>query len=117
MTKTHAVQEHLIGGSWRPAGSGSTFERIDPFTGEVATVASGASREEARAAVDAAAAAFPAWSRTPADERERLLNAAADLLDERAPAKRSNPASPGCRRRRSASRPAWSSAWRRGTRR
>ena len=26
------------------------------------------------------------WSRTPAPERERLLNAAADLLDERAPA-------------------------------
>jgi acyl-CoA reductase-like NAD-dependent aldehyde dehydrogenase len=87
MTKTtQAVQEHLIGGSWRPSGSGSTFERIDPFTGEVATVAAGASREDARAAVDAAAAAFPAWSRTPADERERLLNAAADLLDERAQA-------------------------------
>jgi acyl-CoA reductase-like NAD-dependent aldehyde dehydrogenase len=86
VTKTQAVQEHLIGGSWRPSGSGATFERINPFTGEVATVAAGATREDARAAVDAAAAAFPAWSRTPASERERLLNAAAEALDERAPA-------------------------------
>ena len=59
MTKTQAVQEHLIGGSWRPSGSGSTFERIDPFTGEVATVAAGGRAPDARAAVDAAAAAFP----------------------------------------------------------
>jgi acyl-CoA reductase-like NAD-dependent aldehyde dehydrogenase len=85
VTKTQSVQEHLIGGSWRPSSGGTTFERIDPFTGEVATVAAGASRADARAAVAAAAAAFPGWSRTPAAERGRLLNAAADLLDERAP--------------------------------
>jgi acyl-CoA reductase-like NAD-dependent aldehyde dehydrogenase len=34
-------------------------------------------------AVEAAAAASPGWSSTPADQRQRLLSAAADLLDER----------------------------------
>jgi acyl-CoA reductase-like NAD-dependent aldehyde dehydrogenase len=80
-----AQQQHLIGGSWQPSASGETFERIDPFTGDVATVAAAAGREDARAAVDAAARAFPEWSKTAPEERSRLLEAAADLLDERAP--------------------------------
>src|SRR5215470_16596689 len=79
------LQGHLIGGEWRPSAGGATFERIDPFTGTVATVAAAAGREDARAAVEAAAAAFPAWAATPPEERSRLLEAAADLLDERAP--------------------------------
>jgi acyl-CoA reductase-like NAD-dependent aldehyde dehydrogenase len=78
-------QQHLIGGSWRPSANGSTFERVDPFTGEAVTVAAAAGRDDARAAVEAAAAAFPAWAATSPDERARLLSAAADLLDERGP--------------------------------
>ena len=78
-------QQHLIAGAWRPSDNGATFERVDPFTGDVVTVAAAASRADARAAVDAAAAAFPAWAATAPQERARLLNAAADLLDERAP--------------------------------
>lgn len=40
-------------------------------------------RQRARAAADAAAGAFPAWSATPASERRRLLEKAAGLLMER----------------------------------
>ena len=49
------------------------------------TLAAAAGREDAKRAVDAAAAAFPAWSATPAGERRALLNAAADKLMEAAP--------------------------------
>jgi acyl-CoA reductase-like NAD-dependent aldehyde dehydrogenase len=85
MTTARAEQQHhLIGGDWRPSASGSTFERINPYTGEAVTVAAAASRDDARAAAEAAGAAFPGWAATAPEERSRLLNAAADLLDERA---------------------------------
>jgi acyl-CoA reductase-like NAD-dependent aldehyde dehydrogenase len=80
------TQHHLIGGSWRPSSDGETFERADPFTGKVVTVAAAASREDVRAAVEAAAAAFADWSRADPASRSKLLEAAADLMDERAPA-------------------------------
>ena len=76
-------QQLLIGGEWRSAGSGATFEAVNPFTGEVASTASAAGREDARAAVEAANAAFPAWSTTGPGERRALLSRAADLLIER----------------------------------
>ena len=52
----------LIGGRDVAAQNGRTFDRIDPFTGEVATRAAAASPEDADAAVAAAKSAFPAWS-------------------------------------------------------
>ncbi len=78
-------QRLLIGGEWTEAGGGGTFERTDPFTGDAVTVAAAAGREDARKAVEAAAAAFPAWAATPPGERRALLNAAADKLMEAAP--------------------------------
>jgi len=78
------VQPLLIGGEWTGAAGAATFERIDPFTGVVATVAAAASSSDAVRAVDAAHAAFPAWAATPPGERRMLLTAAADLLMERA---------------------------------
>ena len=51
-----------IGGKPRPASTGATFERRNPITGEVATRAAAATAADAHAAVDAAAAALPAWS-------------------------------------------------------
>ena len=74
----------LIGGHDRAAANNATFTRVNPVTGEVATRASAASVEDARAAADAAAAAFPKWSALgPNDRRNRLLKAA-DLLEARA---------------------------------
>ena len=78
-------QRLLIGGEWTEAGGGGTFERTDPFTGDAVTVAAAAGREDARKAVEAAAAAFPGWAATPPGERRALLNAAADKLMEAAP--------------------------------
>ena len=47
------VQQLLIGGRWVGASSDRTFETANPFTGEPAGSAAAASREDARAAVEA----------------------------------------------------------------
>src|SRR5262245_58355805 len=78
-------QQMLIGGEWGNARSGDTFDRIDPYTGDVATTAAAASRDDARAAADAAAAAFGEWSMTPPSARRELLQKAGALMMERAP--------------------------------
>jgi vanillin dehydrogenase len=85
ITEVAQEQQLLIGGEWRGAGSGETFERIDPYTGDVATTAAAASRDDARAAADAAAGAFGEWAATPPSARRELLQKAAALLSERAP--------------------------------
>jgi acyl-CoA reductase-like NAD-dependent aldehyde dehydrogenase len=77
-------QRLLIGGEWSD-GSAGTFEVRNPFTSEVASVAAAASRDDARRAVDAAAAAFHDWSETPLARRRELLERAAQLMDERGP--------------------------------
>jgi acyl-CoA reductase-like NAD-dependent aldehyde dehydrogenase len=77
-------QRLLIGGDWREANSGASFERTDPFTGEPAGTAAAAKREDARAAADAAGAAFPEWAASPPAQRRELLQKAAGILMERA---------------------------------
>lgn len=74
----------FIGGSDVGATDDATFDRRNPISGDVVTTAAAASPDDARHAVDAAAAAFPAWSRTGPGERRTLLLAAADALQERA---------------------------------
>jgi acyl-CoA reductase-like NAD-dependent aldehyde dehydrogenase len=74
-------QQLLIGGSWR-TGSES-FENRHPFTGEIVGSAVACNADDARAAVDAAAEAFPAWAATPPAKRRELLSAAAELLSKR----------------------------------
>lgn len=78
-------QDLLIGGSWTGAAGGETFERSDPFTGELVTVAAAATAADARRAADAAGAAFGDWAATAPGHRRMLLTKAADLLLERAP--------------------------------
>ena len=67
-----------------PSARGKTFERRNPLTGDVATVAAAATVEDAVRAADAAAAAFTAWSATGPNLRRTLLNKAADILVARA---------------------------------
>jgi len=74
----------LIGGERVDAGHG-TYAIVNPATEEIVGHAPDATAADADAAAAAAAAAFPAWSRTSADERAALLTRAADLLDERYP--------------------------------
>jgi len=76
-------QQLLINGEWVEARSGGTFETRNPFDGGAASSAAAAGRVDARAAVDAAHAAFAGWSTTAPAYRRELLNRAADLLLER----------------------------------
>jgi len=78
-----AEQQLLINGEWRAAQSGAAFETRNPFTGEAATSATAAGREDARAAVDAAHGAFAEWSTTGPGARRAILSRAADLIVER----------------------------------
>ena len=76
----------LINGERVEAEHGATFERRNPLDGEVATVAPAASVADALRAVDAAAAAFPAWSAKGPGERRALLMKAAHALEAKADA-------------------------------
>jgi acyl-CoA reductase-like NAD-dependent aldehyde dehydrogenase len=84
-TTAETVREYqqFIGGQWTPASSGKTFEDKDPFTGEtVANIPAGGA-DDARKAIEAAAAAFPAWAETPPGARQAIFLKAADILESR----------------------------------
>ncbi|WP_363829040.1 aldehyde dehydrogenase [Sphingobium sp. LMC3-1-1.1] len=72
----------VIGGESRAAMS--TFDRANPVTGDIATRAAAATVDDAIAAVEAAKAAFPAWSALGPNARRAALMKAADALDARA---------------------------------
>lgn len=70
----------LINGEQVDAQNGATFTRLNPLDGSVATTAPAATAADAKAAVDAAAMAFPGWAATsPAERRALLMNAAHSL--------------------------------------
>jgi acyl-CoA reductase-like NAD-dependent aldehyde dehydrogenase len=69
----------LVGGD-RPGGDRGTYDVVNPATEQVVGRAPEASVDQVAAAARAAAEAFPAWSRTSADERSALLSRLADIL-------------------------------------
>jgi len=70
----------LIGDKDVAAAGGATFERKDPVTGQVATTAAAGGVADVNKAVEAAAAAFPAWAAMAPTARRALLLKAADLM-------------------------------------
>jgi acyl-CoA reductase-like NAD-dependent aldehyde dehydrogenase len=72
-----------IAGATRPATGGATFERRNPITGKVVTQAAAATPADGAAAIEAAAAAFPAWSAFGPNQRRALLLKAADRMEAR----------------------------------
>ena len=74
-------QQMLIGGQSVGATGGATFERRNPLDGQVATRAPAATADDARAAIDAAAKAFPAWAAMGPGERRGLLMKAAAAIE------------------------------------
>jgi benzaldehyde dehydrogenase (NAD) len=71
----------LINGERVQARNGAQFTRLNPLDGSVATTAPAAGVDDALAAVDAAAKAFPAWSAIGPGERRALLMKAAQALE------------------------------------
>ncbi|MCE3555798.1 NAD-dependent succinate-semialdehyde dehydrogenase [Pseudonocardia sp. RS11V-5] len=74
----------LIGGAWRESSGGRTFTVEDPATGAVLGEVADASREDAVAALDAAAAAQGSWMRTAPRRRAEILRRAFEIVTERA---------------------------------
>src|SRR5476651_1705109 len=69
-----------IGGKWRKSSDGARFDVIDPATErKIASVAS-ASVEDAKAAIDAADAAFEGWAGRKPRERAEILRKAYELI-------------------------------------
>ncbi|MEZ2223758.1 aldehyde dehydrogenase [Rhizobium sp. RCC_161_2] len=73
----------LINGVDCAAASGRTYDRMDPFTEELATRAPAAGLDDVTAAIEAASAAFPAWSKTGPGQRRAILMKAADIMDSK----------------------------------
>ena len=74
---------HFIGGEWVDPGGARRFDDPDPFTGDVVAHVAAGDRDDARRAIEAAAAAFPEWSQTPPAERQGIFLKAADILESR----------------------------------
>jgi len=73
---------NYIGGQWREPVSPATLEVFNPATGEVLTHAPAGDNADIEAAVQAAAAAFPAWRATPPADRVQYLFRLKTLLEE-----------------------------------
>ncbi|MEO9177270.1 MAG: aldehyde dehydrogenase family protein, partial [Gaiellales bacterium] len=73
----------LIGGDWVDAASGERFDDLDPYTGDVVARVPAGGREDVRRAIDAAAAAFPAWSKAPPALCQQIFLHAAEILERR----------------------------------
>ncbi|OBK35335.1 succinate-semialdehyde dehydrogenase (NADP(+)) [Mycobacterium sp. 1245111.1] len=72
-----------IAGEWRSALSGRIFDSTNPASGSVLGTVPDGDRADARAAIDAAAAALPAWRAKTAYERAEVLIAAHRIMLER----------------------------------
>jgi aminomuconate-semialdehyde/2-hydroxymuconate-6-semialdehyde dehydrogenase len=64
---------HFIGGRHVPPASGHWLDNVEPATGAVYSRVADGDQDDVQGAVDAARAAFPAWSAMAAQERSRIL--------------------------------------------
>ena len=72
-----------IDGEWVAARGGKSFDVQNPATGETVGQVADGGRTDAKAAIDAAARAFPAWSGLTAYERSAHLYRAWQIMMER----------------------------------
>jgi len=76
--------QQYIGGQWTRASADRMFDDLDPYRGTVMARVPAGTRADAARAVDAAAAAFPAWAAMPPAQRQALFLRAADIVERRA---------------------------------
>lgn len=73
---------NYIGGELKTPANGKYIDNVNPATGEVYSYIPDSTAQDVEEAVAAAKAAFPAWSTTPAEEKFRILNRIAELIDQ-----------------------------------
>jgi aldehyde dehydrogenase (NAD+) len=75
---------NFVGGEWRPSRSGRSYEKRGPWRpSEPIGEFPASDAADVDDAVEAAAAAFPAWSRSAGAARGEVLRRAADAVDRR----------------------------------
>ncbi len=72
---------NFIGGQFTAPQSGKFLPNTNPATGETYSETPDSNSADVDAAVSAAKAAFPAWKATPAEDRFRILNRIAELIE------------------------------------
>jgi len=85
ITESTPIAANYVGGSWLRSQSSTNVEIRNPATAEILASVALAEGAEVAAAVDAASAAFPAWRRTPPQERIQYLFKFKRLLEEHGP--------------------------------
>jgi acyl-CoA reductase-like NAD-dependent aldehyde dehydrogenase len=73
----------FVAGEWREAVSGASERATSPATGEDLGAVAWGDRDDARAAIDAAVAAFPGWAGETAFARAAALHRVADVCARR----------------------------------
>lgn len=77
------VFKQLINGAWVEAARGGTWDLVNPATETIIAQIPYGSAEDAQAAIEAAAAAYPPWARKTAYERAEILIRAAQWIRSR----------------------------------
>jgi len=72
---------NYINGEILPSKSGNWLDIYDPSIGSVYAQATSSDKEDVVLAVQAATSAFPNWSNTSIQDRSRILNKIADLIE------------------------------------
>ncbi|MFF1511088.1 gamma-aminobutyraldehyde dehydrogenase [Streptomyces sp. NPDC058326] len=75
---------NYINGEFRDAADGRTIDVVNPVDGEVYATSPLSGQADVDAAMEAAAAAFPAWRDSTPAERQKVLLKIADAFEERA---------------------------------
>ena len=84
-TLTGTTARNYIGGEWRESAGGETYEKRSPWRpSQVVGVYPASDAEDARAAIEAAHDAFPAWRALPAPTRAGFFTKAAVAIEARA---------------------------------
>ena len=78
----HDAFRNLVGGRWQGAVGGGTATLVDPASERPIDTVPFGGAEDVVAAIDAASAAFPAWSRHTPYARAGILERAADWIDD-----------------------------------
>jgi lactaldehyde dehydrogenase/glycolaldehyde dehydrogenase len=86
LVKTMRLERNFANGQFIEPATGELISVYNPATGALIAQVSGASKDEAVAAVNAAAVAQKGWRKLPAAERAVHLHKLADALTECAPA-------------------------------
>lgn len=74
--------QNYINGEWLDPIDGQYLDDFEPATGQVYATIPNSNEKDLDLAVKAAQQAFPSWSNTPAEQKAKILNKLADLIEQ-----------------------------------